>query len=165
MHRYARSLPLLSLLVLSLLLSGCDPKCWPLCSSSSSGASSSTTTSTTTSTTDTSSTEDSCSDSTATITALSIWNPRGGESFEGSGPISIRWTKDGAGAVCVDLYKSGVFHYRIADKNDGYKQTATGMNWKPHSSLPDSTEYQIKLISPNDSTVNAISDYYFTITQ
>ena len=72
--------------------------------------------------------------------------------------------KTGAGSVGVDLYKSDVFHYRIADETDKYKQNATGMEWTPHDTLPDSSEYQIKLISPNDSIVNDISDYYFSIT-
>ena len=75
-------------------------------------------------------------------------------------PLDNNW----AGSVCVDLYKSGVFHYRIADENDESKQNATGMEWTPHDTLPESSEYQIKLISPNDSTVNDISDYYFSIT-
>jgi hypothetical protein len=73
-------------------------------------------------------------------------------------PLEKNW----AGSVCVDLYKSGVFHYRIADENDESKQNATGVEWTPHDTLPDSSEYQIKLISPNDSTVNDISDYYFS---
>ena len=75
-------------------------------------------------------------------------------------PLEKNW----AGSVCADLSKSGVFHYRIADENDESKQNATGVEWTLHDTLPDSSEYQIKLISPNDSAVNDISDYDFSIT-
>ena len=79
-------------------------------------------------------------------------------------PVSTRWTITGQDRYAWIFNKSGVFHYRIADENDESKQNVTGMEWTPHDTLPDSSEYQIKLISPNDSTVNDISDYDFSIT-
>ena len=148
---------------IAFLLTGCDAKCWPLCSSSSSGVSSSTTASTTSSTTDP------CSDSSATITELQLGGPNGSESFEilfaenSDNMMPIRWTKSGEGAVCIELYKSGEFYYRVADHTDGYKQTSTGMNWKIPDSIAIGSEYQIKLVAPNDSTVSDISEAYFTI--
>jgi hypothetical protein len=112
-----------------------------------------------------------CDDTTATFSTFRLTGPNGGETFEvidttgaTRNPISIRWSITGTGSVCVDLYKSGVFHYRIAGDNDHYKQTASGMNWAPHPSLEESSEYQIKLMAPNDSTITDMSDDYFSIT-
>ena len=79
-------------------------------------------------------------------------------------PVSTRWTKTGQDQYASIFIKSGVFRYRIADENDEPKQNVTGMEWTPHDTLPDSSEYQIKLISPNDSTVSDTSDYYFSNT-
>ena len=188
MESYLPPLRFVALTILVIVLSGCDPKCWPICSSSSSGVadSSTTTTDTTTdttadTTTDTTTTTTTttvitpsgrlCNDKNATITTLKLSGPNGGESFEAiditgasRNPISIRWSKTGTGSVCVDLYKSDVFHYRIAGDNDSYKQKLTGMDWSPHASLEESSKYQIKLISPNDSTVTDMSSTYFTIS-
>jgi len=166
------------LLILVVPITGCDPKCWPLCSSSSSGvatddsSTSSTTTSSSTSSSTSSTTDDAClgtgGSTDSAITKIVLTGPNGGESYEVIGvasPISIRWDKTGTGTVCVDLYRSGEFYYRIAEDDDGYKQTATGMDWQPHKKLAESTKYQIKLSAPNDSTINDLSSNYFSITE
>jgi len=164
------------LLVLALPLAGCDPKCWPLCSSSTSGITDDATTTTTASTTDTTTTTTtttttaaSCTSSTtstASITAITLTKPNGGESYEqiGGGNVPIRWAKSGTGAVIVELYRSGIFYYRIADENDGYKQYANGMDWSPQMNIQANTEYKIKLSAPNDCTVTDTSDSYFTMS-
>jgi hypothetical protein len=95
-----------------------------------------------------------------------LTKPNGGETYEqiGGGNVPIRWSKTGTGAVIVELYRSGIFYYRIADENDGYKQSANGMDWSPQMNIQANTEYKIKLSAPNDCTVTDTSDSYFTLS-
>ena len=108
------------------------------------------------------------------ITSVTVASPNGGEIFHylnptaGSpalGSIKINWTTGGSGAVIIDLYKSGIFHYRINDKNDGYKQINEKFTWKPYIGLESGTDYQIRVSAPNDSSIYDMSNSYFTIAE
>ena len=110
----------------------------------------------------------------SSLTSVIVIKPNGGEVFRylnstaggtSLGRIRIRWGTGGSGTVIIDLYKSGKFHYRIHDNNDGYKQENEEYSWKPHPGLPSGTDYQIKVSAPNDSSVYDMSNSYFTISE
>ena len=157
------------------MIAGCSDNwtCWPFCSSdTSSGVVS---TSDTTSSDTTSSTSITCHDGstpTSSITSLRVDKPNGGESYPyldgvgygGSETIEIEWISSGTGGIIIELYKAGALKYQIQGPCEEYKQTTGNIKWRPHNSLPEGSDYQIKITAPNDSTVNDLSDSYFSIT-
>ena len=158
------------------MIAGCSDgwKCWPFCSSkTSSGVASTTDTTTTTDTT--SSTSTTCNDGstpTSSITSLRVIKPNGGESYpyldgvgyKGSNTIEIEWIASGSGGIVIELYKAGALKYQIQGQCEEYKQTTGNIKWTPHNALPAGSDYQIKIMAPNDSTINDLSDSYFSIT-
>ena len=162
-----------SVFLVTIGISGCSDKltCWPFCSSStSSGVDNDTPTDTTTDPVEVLTLDNDAS----SLTSVIVTRPNGGEVYRYLNPtaggtalgrIRIRWGTGGSGTVIIDLYKSGKFHYRIHDNNDGYKQENEEYSWKPHPGLPSGTDYQIKVSAPNDSSIYDMSNSYFTISE
>jgi len=134
------------IVVLAVVLTGCDIKCWPFCGKSSSGVTDTTTgvTDTTTGVTDT---------TTSVVASITVTYPSGGETF-GGGTYLVTWTKSSStGSVRIDIYNND----STLERWLGDKTTENSINWEVQEK---SGLYRIKVSSISDSTVYDYSGYF-----
>lgn len=93
-------------------------------------------------------------------TQLKIIFPNGGETLFTGSITQIRWTSSvSSGKVILLLFKKGVKHSVISDStaNNGL------FTWNIPSTLPEGTDYRVRIRLADNLSINDFSDRDFTI--
>ena len=91
---------------------------------------------------------------------ITVTSPNGGETWQMGSTHNITWNDNISENVKIELYKSGSFNRTINSSTD----SDGSYDWSIPTDLTESTNYKVK-ISSTSSTVNDLSDNYFTIEQ
>ena len=97
---------------------------------------------------------------TSNNTQLKIVFPNGGEILSTGSTIQIRWTSSiPSGKVLLVLFKKGIKHTVISDgtPNNGL------FIWNIPPSLPEGSDYRVRIRLADNLSVNDFSDRDFTI--
>lgn len=101
------------------------------------------------------------SDSSFTITGnfITLTSPNGGDTARAGFSQAITWTDNINEQVKIELYKSGSYYYTITDStpSDAY------YSWSIPDTIPNGTDYKIKISSVDFSSISDTSDNNFTI--
>ena len=102
------------------------------------------------------------SDNNFTITAntITVTSPNGGENWFLDSLQTITWTANFSENVKIELYKGGIPNYTIINSttNDGSR------DWTPPSTLPEGSDYKIKITSRENNNIFDFSDADFTLS-
>jgi len=105
------------------------------------------------------------SDATFTVirgggTTLTLTSPNGGETWVAGTPATITWTSDIIGYFRISLLKGGIEFMLIASK----RPNTGNYIWNIPATLPEASDYTVKICYCLDPTLFDISDTSFTIT-